>query len=255
MLFVVEIKDKRDTYLLDRLILDGYSAVTADKAYLYAEPKTYLMSIRTILTDDVTNFAPDSVVFSREISEKTAELLKAKNIAFFDYNKDENFLVKNAELTAEGALAHLIMNTNISLENTKTLILGYGRVGKAVAKLLKQNGVYVAVAARRKEARDNALELCNKAYSMDGFLTELSSFTAIVNTVPDKILQGDILEHIDKECFILDLASLPGGVDYPAAKEMGLNIMHALGVPGKIAPESAAKCILESVLTSLNIKK
>ena len=132
MLFIVEIKDKRDRYLLDRLIMDGYSAIESGKEKLYSGDKVYIMSLRTVLdivrTETIDN---NSTVFSRDMSAEVVGALNAKQVRCYDYNNYEAFLVKNAYLTAEGALAHIIMNTDASLANTNALILGYGRVGNA----------------------------------------------------------------------------------------------------------------------------
>lgn len=256
MLFVVEIKDNRDRFLLNRLIMDGYSAIESGKERLYAGDKVYIMSLRTVLDIKSTEaFDNESRLFSRDISTEVAAALKAKNIRYYDYNNDEVFLLKNAYLTAEGALAHIIMNTDPSLTNTYALILGYGRVGRAIAEVLKHNGAKVAVAARRKASRDEAIKLCTRVYTMENFIDDITDFTTIINTIPDKIIKGEILDRIDKDCFILDLASLPGGVDFDAAKNKGLNVLHALGIPGKAAPKTAAAYLEECILAGLDNKK
>lgn len=256
MLFIVEIKDKRDRYLLNMLTMRGYSAIEAQKERLYSGDKVYLMSLRTVLNlSDTEMFDKDSMVFSRDISAAVAAELHAKGIRCYDYNGDEAFLVKNAYLTAEGALAHIIMNTDMSLTNTYALILGYGRVGKAMAETLKHNGARVAVAARKQQARNEARLVCDKVYTIDNCFDDILDFSAIINTIPDKIIKGERLDRIDKDCFILDLASLPGGVDFEAAQALGYNVLHALGVPGKTAPKTAALFLEECILAGLAIKK
>ena len=50
---------------------------------------------------------------------------------------------------------------------------------------------------------------------------------------------------------MIDLASLPGGVDFSAAQELGLKAVQALSLPGKTAPESAAEIIKQTVYTIL----
>ena len=54
----------------------------------------------------------------------------------------------------------------------------------------------------------------------------------------------------DKDILIIDLASVPGGVDFAAAKDKGIEAVWALSLPGKYAPESAG-AIIADVLDEL----
>ncbi|NCA66873.1 MAG: hypothetical protein EOM87_02275 [Clostridia bacterium] len=256
MLFVVEKKDKREQYIEQGLIKNGYlTASFYEASFFIGHTKIYLKSISCVLDKEaILNIESDSVVFARDISADAAKLLSAKNIKYYDYNADEAFLVKNAELTAEGALSYLITNTEDSLNDIKALVLGYGRVGKAVTASLKRNNVSVCVATSDATEYALAQDVADKVFNLDNYTDELKNFTAIINTIPAKILKGEILSLINKECFILDLASKPGGVDYEYAAQLGLNVLHALGVPGSVAPKAAASYIMESIVKSLNIK-
>ena len=51
------------------------------------------------------------------------------------------------------------------------------------------------------------------------------------------------MKYIKKDTLLIDLASNPGGIDKNEAKDKGLKLIHALGLPGKIAPVSSAKFI------------
>lgn len=55
---------------------------------------------------------------------------------------------------------------------------------------------------------------------------------------------------MDKDILIIDLASVPGGVDFAAAKDKGIEAVWALSLPGKYAPESAG-AIIADVLDEL----
>jgi dipicolinate synthase subunit A len=50
---------------------------------------------------------------------------------------------------------------------------------------------------------------------------------------------------------VVDLASKPGGVDFEAARELGIKTVHALSLPGIWAPETAAAAIKEAVCNIL----
>ena len=51
-----------------------------------------------------------------------------------------------------------------------------------------------------------------------------------------------------KNCkLIIDLASLPGGVDKDSAKKFGIEVINALGLPGKFFPECAGRIIVDTI--------
>ena len=49
------------------------------------------------------------------------------------------------------------------------------------------------------------------------------------------------------DTILIDLASLPGGIDAAAAEKLGLRMIRALSLPGKVAPKSAGEIIKETV--------
>ena len=69
----------------------------------------------------------------------------------------------------------------------------------------------------------------------------------VFNTVPDKIIGGNELLTA-KNTLIIDLASKPGGVDMERAKDLGVKVIWALGLPGKVAPVTSGNIIKETIL-------
>ena len=62
-----------------------------------------------------------------------------------------------------------------------------------------------------------------------------------------KLLKKEELDSFRKDITIIDLASKPGGVDEEYAKEIGVKVIIALGIPGKEQPTTAAKYIKETI--------
>ena len=73
----------------------------------------------------------------------------------------------------------------------------------------------------------------------------------MVNTVPAQVLNRPELEDLMPGCLILDLASKPGGVDLAAAGELGLTVIWALSLPGKVAPVTAGAAIKSTIYNML----
>ena len=69
----------------------------------------------------------------------------------------------------------------------------------------------------------------------------LPKYRIVINTIPARIFGERELSLLDSDTLIIDLASLPGGVDFSAAEELELRAISALSLPGKTAPVTAAE--------------
>ena len=252
-IIAVEVKDKREEYLIKALQNDEYiNVIIGQEKHFTNNTKVYLFAMATTLTyDTINNLEDNSIFFSRGLSNDLLELTKSKRLKHFEYMDDEAFVVKNAFLTAEGALSYIIQNTDASIRHMPVLILGYGRVGKSLTKILRDNDANVSVATDDEIEYAMASTFANNACSLNEISINIDKYQAIINTVPKIILKGDILKLINKSCFILDLASKPGGVDFSEAESLELNCIHALGVPGKLTPKSAGEFLEKSIVERL----
>ena len=138
-----------------------------------------------------------------------------------------------------------------TVRGTRCLILGYGRIGTFLARLLLKLGADVSVACRTGEDTARAqLDGCH-ALLFSRLAERIRTFDVIYNTVPAMILDQALLERAARRCLCIDLASKPGGMDFAAAAHLELQTLWALGLPGKLAPESAGAAILDTVFQLL----
>lgn len=86
---------------------------------------------------------------------------------------------------------------------------------------------------------------------MDQLKDWLCGYDLIINTVPARVLGQEELEDVNPSCLILDLASKPGGVDLGRAGELGLTVIWALSLPGKVAPVTAGAAIKSTIYNML----
>ncbi|HEY8389343.1 MAG TPA: NAD(P)-dependent oxidoreductase [Clostridia bacterium] len=256
--FIIDVSDKRLKTVKQLLVNNGYSAFNFVEGEKYGDNHEiqYVFIFPPYIPIDhklAKSLSQKSIVFALGCFDLEArQILKDKQITAFFYNDDEMLVMKNAYLTAEGTLAAIINNTEKSLKSLKILILGYGRVGKALTKLLDDIGVEVCVATSDVYEFALAAVCVNTVYTLEEYEKDLNSFDVIVNTVPKLILKGEKLQHIRKDAFVIDLASLPGGVDMDAAAKLGLNVLHYLGVPAKTASITAGQYLYESVWRALD---
>jgi hypothetical protein len=158
-----------------------------------------------------------------------------------DFLCRDDFLIKNALTTAEGALELALREMPVTLSGSSVLVIGYGRIGKLLCHKLHALGAHVTGSARKDE---DFAWLCASGHcyvhtsKLDG---TLGGYDAVFNTVPHLILTPVRLRELKLSCAVIDLASAPGGTDFDAADRLGLNCHWALSLPGKCAPESAAR--------------
>ena len=175
-------------------------------------------------------------------TEKAAQ----RGIKLHDYSLREDFAVANALITAEAAAQLAMSETDITVFTSRCLVIGYGRIGRVLSRLLQAMGALVTVSARRSAdfawIRVNGLD-CADTRSLEG----LGRFDLIFNTVPAPVISLPELLQVREDALIIDLASLPGGVDMSCARQLGRRAVHALALPGKYAVRSAACCVCDSL--------
>lgn len=190
---------------------------------------------------------PGQIICAGRVDAATQALARDRGLVLHDYFAREELAVANAVPTAEGAIQIALEEMPVTLHGSRALVIGYGRLGRALAPRLAGLGAKVSVAARK---------YADLAWAEGfGFGTEhtgelkgwLCGYDLIVNTVPVLVLGREELEELKRECVVIDLASLPGGVDFEAAKALGVKAVQALSLPGKVAPATAAAYLRSTI--------
>ncbi len=176
----------------------------------------------------------------------------------WDYFESEELQIKNAVPTAEGAISIAMNELPVTLHGSRAAVIGYGRVGRTLARLLTALGAHVTVAARKGvdlawAANCGCDTLRIQVHDGVSSLSALGSgYDVIFNTVPYWLFDGNVLAGICRSTLIIDLASAPGGVDSRAAGECGVRVIWALSLPGKCSPYTAGNIICDTILDILS---
>ena len=200
---------------------------------------------------------PDTVLLGGKIDRAYTSKATKAQLSVIDYFECEELQIKNAVPTAEGAIAIALDELPITVFGANAAVVGYGRVGKAVAKLLGAMGAKVSIAARSGEqlayAETNGFTPIplKKTADEKNPLSALSECDVIFNTVPYTVFTNDVLSSLSPSTLIIDLAGDDGGVDRGAAEAIGIKTIWALSLPGKVAPFTAAGIICDCVLELL----
>lgn len=153
-----------------------------------------------------------------------------------DFLQDPYYLADNAAITAACALKMLRERVD-DLSGKRGLIIGWGRIGKCLAPLLKEQGVQVTVGARKTSDLAMIHALGYGSLNLQDAAEELSRFDLILNTVPVLLFpQAEVKEG----AIVLELASRPGIT--------GPSVIDARGLPGKMAPKESGKLIAKTFI-------
>lgn len=152
-----------------------------------------------------------------------------------DLLQDEDYLAENAYITAEAALDVALPYLQRTIRGCKVLIIGWGRIGKCLANLLKCMGADVTVAARKPSDRAMLRALGFEAAEFPVADEILRSVGLICNTVPYAVLDSACA----RDCIKIDLASKQGII--------GDDVVIARGLPGIHFPESSGKLIAKTM--------
>lgn len=229
--------------------LDGAQAVALPMPALTQNGRIRSERSAGIDVDAVAqSLTPGSVVFGGGLSRVRA-LLEARGLRVFDYLDDEALTVANAVPSAEGALEIAMRELPITLHGSRCLVIGYGRIGKALSARLHALHARVTVSARKPADRAAIESAGLRADRTGSYLHDLAQYDCIFNTVPAPVLREEHLRTLRPDCLLIDLASGSGGLAENAPP--ALRYIHALGLPGRCAPKTAAEALKTMILRTL----
>ena len=140
------------------------------------------------------------------------------------------YIAKNAAITAHCAVRMAMDRLLCTLEGCPVLVIGWGRIGKCLARLLRANDASVTVYARKETDR----ALLNALGYETQDIPNPTGFRAVINTAP-----AALLPDCPSEVFKMELSSVMG--------LGGRDVLWAKGLPAIHAPESSGKLIADSI--------
>lgn len=270
--------DKRQLFLAESLLKDGFNVLLAgfgklreqgfenlsgtDAAILYSD--AVILPLPSVRADKSVNapMSERSIFFS----DGALSVMKTKPVfaamrdrllrayplldggEVFDYAARDDFAVLNAVPTAEGAVELAMREYEGTIFGSSALVVGFGRIGKILARMLRSLGATVTVCARKPSDFAYIAALGYKAKHTNA-LSYVHGYDLVFNTVPAMIFDETLLKNTDKSALIIDLASLPGGVDFESARKLGIDAHRALSLPGKCSPKTAGEIIKKTVFS------
>ena len=210
--------------------------------------QTVDMDLETLLREMPEN----GILFGGNIPADVAKRFWDRGVTVYDVMRDEYVAVQNTAATAEGAIAEAIKRSPRNLSRSQCMVLGYGRCGSTLALLLRGFSCHLTVVEQDAARAAGASVLADRVLTEQGMAEKIGEAEFIFNTVPEKILNREALLRVKKSAWIFDLASSPGGADYPAASELSLNVIPLPGLPGKYSPATSAEILAEYIRSRLD---
>ncbi len=252
----------RHTVLTEELLKDGHS-VNQYKSFGEL-PETIcgditVLPIPTFNANGKFNLngSPDYMVREKvyELIDKSCLLItcnaESQTHRCIDINQYEPFVSLNAIPSAEGAISIAMQNCDKTLFNSKTVVIGFGRIGKILASRLSAFGSRVTVIARNSKDRFLAEALGIKAVDFNRLQNEVEAADIIFQTVPHLVLRREILSCINNG-LIIELSSGCAGTDIEAVNRIGNKMLYAPAIPEKYSPHSAGLILYDSVNSIIN---
>ena len=199
----------------------------------------YLTGTGIKLAEAFASVGEGAFLLGYGIPTQYVEELEERGAVVCDALGDGRFLLQNAELTAFGTLGIILTTSKKSVSETKIGIIGYGRIGKQLLRLLLFLGAEVKVFTRKNSTR---VDLCS--YGIDAEVSaegDYSGFDFIINTAPEKILGKSEAEAATSSGRIIDLASGENFPDLSGVTKLG-------GIPGLMYPVSAGRIYAEAAI-------
>ena len=204
-----------------------------------------------VLVEELIQQIGGKTFIAGSIKQEVYEMAEEKDITILDMIKREELAVLNAISTAEGAIQIAINETPKNLHGNHVLVLGFGRIGKVLAKMLDGIGAKVACEARKTTDLAWIKAYGYEPINLIELKENLNRFDIIINTIPYTVLNKQMLQEVKKDALIIDLASNPGGVDKQAVKELEIKFNWALSLPGKVSPVTSAEFMKETLLNMI----
>jgi len=159
----------------------------------------------------------------------------ALGITLHEYEWDQDLMLLRGPAIVEGLLKVVIENTAITIHKARVAVVGQGSIGFLLARYMVALGAYTHVVARNAVQRAAAYAAGAEVHTLDGLAALAPQLDMIFSTVPSRVVGREVLERLPGHALVVDLAAPPGGVDFDAAKALGLKAIWARGL-GSRAP-------------------
>ena len=200
----------------------------------------YISGTDVSISSAASLIGKDTAVVGYGIPPEIRSQAESVGALLFDAGQDENFLLENARVTANGAVGYILTHSTKDVGDMRLGIVGYGRIGRELMRLFLLLGAEITMFTARKSVAIELGEMGIAARVIDAD-TDFSGLDMLINTTPKRQIDESALPRgID----IIDLAS--GSIFEPSARLTKLS-----SIPDAFYPETAGRLYAEAALSFL----
>lgn len=197
--------------------------------------------------EHIQNMPKHAVVYTGLAQPYLKKLCSNEDIRLVELFDRDDVAIFNSIPTAEGAIMLAIQHTDFTIHSSNCMVLGMGRTGLTMARVLQALGAQVTIGVNKTEQYARAFEMGLKPFYTKDLASEVDEVDLIFNTIPTMIITAQVIAHISNQAVIIDLASKPGGTDFRFAEKRGVRAIIAPGLPGIVAPKTAGQIIARAL--------
>lgn len=249
MSFFIDFTDKRNQHVFKILKSKGFTVFELENnqenikqgdSYVFSPAKKFL-------PQEVLSFKNQTNLYAGKVSDEILKIFHEKQIEYKNMMEDEEFVIKNALLTAEGVLAHIISATSKSIFKNKILVVGTGRVGKAILHLLDKLNLDLTLVCFSKNKLTENLYWQKPVILASELKDRIKEFDIVINTAPIKVFEDTVLDYFAEGTVVLEISSFVC-LNKDLAQEKGITFISAQGLPQVFSCESAGELVASFLL-------
>ena len=211
----------------------------------------YISGTEIRIEDFVSGLERGEFVVGYGFSDMFRKMLDEKGVVYYDAASDEDFLLENAYITALGTLGYVLTTSKKVPSDMKFGIVGYGRIGSCLARLLLFLGASVRIFSSKTLTKIE-LGFCGietPEIEVSDFKCEnISGLDFLLNTAPTNLSYFFPKKRVPPAMRVIDLAS---GDSFPEVS--GVEYLPSL--PNRMYPESAGAVYARRALLWLRNKE
>lgn len=179
--------------------------------------------------------AAGAQLFCGRATPELRQAAAAAGIGVHEYDPDRELMLLRAPAIVEGALQQAIEHTDVTINDARVVVVGYGTIGSLLARRLRGLGARVHVAARNPVQRAAAYADGATPLPLEELPALAPGLDMVFSTVPARVVGREVLEGLPRGSLVLDIAPPPDHADLELAAELGHRAVWARGL-GRRAP-------------------
>ena len=188
---------------------------------------------------------PGTIVMAGALDAELKDAASRKEWRLLLPSSDTDYEERNAMPSAEGAIYAAMQKANYTICGSRCLIIGPGRIGRELARMLLGLGAHVTVAGRSPEKLASVATLGAVTITMEELPRVAWEIDILFNTAPSPVAGEEVMAALPAHTLAMDLASAPFGIDLDAAIRHGITAWREGGIPGRYAPLTAARILYD----------